>query len=75
MLNVLLSSFVGLLLAIGAGIMTEMLDRRVRSADDIADMLEVPVFSMSGQQSNKTNPLKQFLQQLRGKFKPRKRFA
>jgi chain length determinant protein EpsF len=75
MLNVLLSSFVGLLLAIAAGIMTEMLDRRVRSADDIADILEVPVFSMSGQQSNKTNPIKQFLQQLRGKFKPRKRFA
>lgn len=75
MLNVLLSIFVGGLLAIGAGVLTEMLDRRVRSADDIADMLEVPVFSMSSKKPAETNPLKQFLQQLRVKFKPRKRFA
>jgi polysaccharide biosynthesis transport protein len=73
-LNVLLSAFVGALLAIGAGVMTEMLDRRVRSADDIADVLEVPVFSMRSGEP-KSNPFKQFLQQLRGKFKPRKRFA
>lgn len=74
-LNVLLSVFVGGLLAIGAGVMTEMLDRRVRSADDVGEILEVPVFSMGSKQPRKTNPLKQFLQQLRGKFKPRKQFA
>jgi chain length determinant protein EpsF len=47
MLNTLLSIFLGTMLGIGLGLLAEMLDRRVRSSDDIRDLLEVPVFSIS----------------------------
>lgn len=47
LLNTLLSIFLGTLLGVGLGLLAEMLDRRVRSRDDIAELLEVPVFSVS----------------------------
>ena len=45
-LNVLLSVFVGLLLGIGAGLLAESLDRRVRSGEDIIDAIDIPVFAV-----------------------------
>jgi len=46
MLAVLLSMVVGGLLGIAFGLLAELLDRRVRSRDDIAQILEVPVFAV-----------------------------
>ena len=46
MLNMLLAIFVGGVLGLGFGLIAEMLDRRVRSSDDIADLLKVPVVAL-----------------------------
>ncbi|WP_338844581.1 chain length determinant protein EpsF [Massilia sp. W12] len=42
-LNVALSIFIGGMLGIGFGLLAEMMDRRVRSATDLVNALEVPV--------------------------------
>ncbi len=44
-LNVLLSVFIGTLLGIGAGLLREMLDRRVRSGHDISARLGIPLLA------------------------------
>lgn len=46
LLNLLLSFFVGGFLAIGLGLIVEMMDRRVRSSNDISELLNVPVVSL-----------------------------
>lgn len=46
MLNIILSIFVGLLLGVGFGVLAEMLDRKVRSSEDIVDLLEVPLLAV-----------------------------
>jgi len=46
LLNILLAIMVGGILGIGFGLLAELLDRRVRSRDDIAEILEVPVFAV-----------------------------
>jgi len=46
LLNILLAIVVGGILGIGFGLLAELLDRRVRSRDDIAEILEVPVFAV-----------------------------
>lgn len=43
LLNIVLSLFVGALLGVGAGVLAELLDRRVRSAADLAEALQLPV--------------------------------
>jgi chain length determinant protein EpsF len=45
-LNILISIFLGTMLGVGFGLIAEMMDRRVRSRDDIIDLLEVPVFAI-----------------------------
>ena len=45
-LNVLLSIFMGTIIGLGFALLAEMLDRRVRSREDISDLLEVPVFAI-----------------------------
>jgi len=45
-LNVLLSIFLGGLLGIGAGLLAEAMDRRVRSREDISDAIDIPVFAV-----------------------------
>jgi polysaccharide biosynthesis transport protein len=45
LINIVLSLFLGGLLAVGCAIATEMLDRRVRSADDLSQLLAVPVLA------------------------------
>lgn len=42
-LNILVSIFLGALLAVGLALMLELANRRVRSADDLADALNLPV--------------------------------
>ena len=44
-LNILLSVFLGGLLGVGTGFLAELLDRRVRSGQDIAAGLEIPVLA------------------------------
>ncbi|MDR4517196.1 MAG: chain length determinant protein EpsF [Nitrosomonas sp.] len=43
-LNMLLSVFLGIMLGLGSGLLAEMLDRRVRSTEDLAELLQAPVF-------------------------------
>lgn len=44
-LNILLSLFLGTLLGVGTGFLVELLDRRVRSGQDIATSLGIPVLA------------------------------
>jgi len=44
-LNILLSLFLGTLLGVGIGFLVELLDRRVRSGQDITAGLEIPVLA------------------------------
>ncbi|OJZ17376.1 MAG: chain length determinant protein EpsF [Thiobacillus sp. 65-29] len=44
-LNILLSVFLGSLLGVGTGFLVELLDRRVRSGQDIAGGLDIPVLA------------------------------
>jgi succinoglycan biosynthesis transport protein ExoP len=55
-LNILLSVVIGLVLGLGLGLIAEMLDRRIRSSDDLAELLRVPVVSMSGRRHSVTGP-------------------
>jgi uncharacterized protein involved in exopolysaccharide biosynthesis len=45
-LNMILSVFLGGLLAIGVAFAMEMMDRRIRSEEDIVDLLQIPVLSV-----------------------------
>lgn len=47
-LNILVSVFLGVLLAVGMALMRELVDRRVRSAADLAEALELPVLGTIG---------------------------
>ncbi len=44
--NMAITVLLGLLLGVGAAFLLEMLDRRVRSADDLAVMLQLPVLAV-----------------------------
>ena len=45
LLNVVLSLFLGTLLGMGIGFLVELMDRRVRSGQDISGVLEIPVLA------------------------------
>lgn len=45
-LNILLSAFIGGLLGVGLGLIAELLDRRLRSSNDLAELLQVPVVAL-----------------------------
>ncbi len=46
LLNTILSVILGTLLGLGVGLLAEMIDRRVRSAEDLIDILQVPVLGV-----------------------------
>lgn len=46
LLNTLVAIFLGTLLGLGFGMLAELLDRRVRSADDLAALLKAPVLGV-----------------------------
>lgn len=46
LLNMILSVFLGSALGLGVGLLAEMLDRRVRSSEDLVDILQVPVLGI-----------------------------
>ena len=45
-LNTLLALFLGAMLGVAFAMLTEMIDRRVRSENDLAEVLQVPVFGV-----------------------------
>lgn len=45
-LNTILSVILGTFLGLGVGLLVEMVDRRVRSAEDLIDILQVPVLGV-----------------------------
>jgi chain length determinant protein EpsF len=47
MLNVMISVFLGGMLGAGFGLLAEMMDRRVRSRDDISEAFDIPVFPVT----------------------------
>ena len=49
LLNMVLSVIMGTLLGLGVGLIAEMIDRRIRSPEDLADALQVPVFGVINQ--------------------------
>lgn len=55
-LNILLSLVIGTVLGLGFGLIAELMDRRIRSSDDIADLLRVPVISISHRKHALTGP-------------------
>jgi len=55
MLNIMLSIFLGAMLGIGFGLIAEMMDRRVRSREDISELLEIPVFALIQDNPSKTS--------------------
>ncbi len=46
LLNMVLSVILGTLLGLGSGLLAEMVDRRVRSPEDLVDILQVPVLGI-----------------------------
>jgi uncharacterized protein involved in exopolysaccharide biosynthesis len=46
LLNIILSVFLGGMLGVGSALLAELMDRRVRSAFDITELLAVPVFAV-----------------------------
>jgi capsular polysaccharide biosynthesis protein len=45
-LNTAIAAFAGLLLAVGAALVLELLDRRLRTVDDVATALDLPVIGV-----------------------------
>ena len=45
-LNMLLSVFIGTLLGVGMALVLEMLDQRIRSTDDLVEVLQIPVLGV-----------------------------
>lgn len=58
LLNTVLSIFLGSLLGIGFALVTEMQDRKVRSAEDVLDLLDLPVLSVIEDSNTSLNKLK-----------------
>jgi chain length determinant protein EpsF len=63
-LNILLSLFLGTLLGVGIGFLVELLDRRVRSGQDIAG-LEIPVLAEVTKKGRRLDKLRQMFRRNR----------
>ncbi len=53
LVNVILSTFLGGMLGVGSALLAELMDRRVRSAFDISELLAVPVFAVISASASK----------------------
>ena len=67
-LNILLSLVIGTVLGLGFGLIAELMDRRIRSSGDIAELLMVPVISISHRRHAVTGP--KLLPSPSGRFLP-----
>ncbi len=61
LLNVILSMFLGGMLGVGSALLVELMDRRVRSAFDILEVLGVPVFAVVSAPKSKRMPRQFYL--------------
>jgi len=57
LLNMILSVIMGTLLGLGAGLIAEMVDRRVRSPEDLVDVFKVPVLGVIQKEVSKQKRL------------------
>lgn len=64
-LNILLSLFLGSLLGVGIGFLVELLDRRVRSGQDIAAGLEIPVLAEVSKKGRRLEALRRLFRRNR----------
>jgi chain length determinant protein EpsF len=71
LLNMILSFFLGGMLGVGAALLAELMDRRVRSAFDISEVLDVPVFAIVSASKQKQIPWQFSLENLRDKYNER----
>lgn len=54
LLNIVLSVFLGSLLSIATALLLELMNRRVRSAEDLVELLQIPVLTVVGRASANT---------------------
>lgn len=66
MFNLLLATFFGTLLGVGVGFLLELVDRRVRSGQDIAAALDIPVLA----EVKHTGRLEAIVQRMVRRFRP-----
>lgn len=52
-LNILIATFLGGLVGVGLAFLIELVNRRVRSADDITALLQLPILSVTGQKAGR----------------------
>ena len=71
-INIILSIFLGGLLGVGFAIAAEMLDRRVRSAEDLSQLLGLPVLGELVHANNKPNSFKLKLRDLLNRIRFKK---
>lgn len=71
LLNMILSFFLGSMLGVGSALLVELMDRRVRSAFDISEVLGVPVFAVVSAPKLKQTPRQFSLENFRDKFNER----
>ena len=64
-LNILLSVFLGTLLGVGIGFLVELLDRRVRSGQDITAGLDIPVLAEVSKRGRRTGALRRWFRRNR----------
>lgn len=64
-LNILVSLFLGALLGVGIGVLVELLDRRVRSGQDIAAGLDIPVLAEVTKKGRRLENLRRFFRRNR----------
>jgi len=64
-LNILLSLFLGTMLGVGIGFLVELLDRRVRSGQDIAAGLDIPVLAEVTKQGRRLEALRRMFRRNR----------
>ncbi|KAB2924492.1 MAG: chain length determinant protein EpsF [Dechloromonas sp.] len=69
LLNILLSVFVGLMLGVGAALSLELLQRRVRSSEDLVQALELPVLAVL-EPEGRPRPLRDRLMRLLSARRP-----
>lgn len=69
MLNILLSLFLGALLGIGFAVAAEMLDRRVRSSEDLSKLINFPVLADLGGYQTRLNIMIVFKEWLASVFR------
>ncbi|MDX1915346.1 MAG: chain length determinant protein EpsF [Methylophilus sp.] len=73
-LNVLLSIFLGALLATVFAIAAELLDRRVRSSEDLFKLINIPVLAEFSKVSGKQANAKKWLEKIKQVFGSKSRF-